>query len=173
VHEYIQVTCSPLGIGGGLVPTCNGAKNDMWPQGYLLLLEHFTLCKVLLSREVGLWFVHGLYTKGSRSVEGVLTLMMKMQTSQQQPLKLLRQWFSTFSRGDSVESIMIYAYLVQHFGLQAFPSVFSKETSHMLTNHVCVCCPMINILTTSQTSTWSLQPQCHSPRLLLPLHCPH
>jgi hypothetical protein len=31
VHKYIQVTCSPLGIGGGLVPTCNGAKNDMWP----------------------------------------------------------------------------------------------------------------------------------------------
>jgi hypothetical protein len=48
-------------------------------------------------------------------------MMIQMRTSQQPPLKLLEQRFSTLIRSDSIESIMIHAYLVR-FRLEAFLS---------------------------------------------------
>jgi hypothetical protein len=71
-HEYTcKVACDPLGVGAVPVPTCNGAKDDVWPRGGSLLLELFALRKVLLSREAGLSFARGLYAEGSGGVEGV------------------------------------------------------------------------------------------------------
>jgi hypothetical protein len=56
--------------------------------------------KVLLSREAGLLITRGLYAEGG----GVMTMQMRM--SQQLPLKLLKQNFSTFiTRSDSMDSM--------------------------------------------------------------------
>jgi hypothetical protein len=71
-HEYTREdACGALGVGGVLVPTCNGAKDDVWPGAGHLLLKLFALRKVLLSREAGLLFARGLYAEGSGGMEGV------------------------------------------------------------------------------------------------------
>jgi hypothetical protein len=39
-HEYTcEVEWGPLGVGGVLVPGCNGAEDDVWSRGGCLLLE--------------------------------------------------------------------------------------------------------------------------------------
>jgi hypothetical protein len=66
-----EVVCGPLGVGGVLVPTCNGTKDDVWPRGSRLLLEIFMLRNARLSHEADLSFAPGLYVEGGGGAEGV------------------------------------------------------------------------------------------------------
>jgi hypothetical protein len=64
-NEYTrEVACGPLGVGGVLVPSCNGAEDDVWPRSGCLLLELFALRKVLVSRQAGLAFARRLCAEG-------------------------------------------------------------------------------------------------------------
>jgi hypothetical protein len=63
-----EVACGPLGVGGVIVPTCNGAEDDLWPQGGRLLLELFAVRKAILFGEVGPSFARGLYAEGGGGV---------------------------------------------------------------------------------------------------------
>jgi hypothetical protein len=70
--EHMQkLACGPLGVGGVLVRTRNGAEDDVWLRGGSLLLELFAFRRVLLSREAGLSFARRLYAESDGGVEGV------------------------------------------------------------------------------------------------------